>query len=295
MEITAPAKINLYLNILAKRDDGYHEIDTLFEKISIQDTLIVEIASEITAITCDNPDVPTDADSLLVRVIDLFNEKTKGKYRFTVKLGKKIPISAGMGGGSSDAAALLKAINELTGSPLDMESLLEIASELGADIPFFIHKASFAHGKRRGDVIQEMPTEIELHHIVVHPPFKVSTKSVYGRVTRFGLTKNSGVDRMFSTFLRRKDVDSIAENLHNDLQGITLEEFPVLVDVFSELKKAGAKGVLMAGSGPTVFGLFDKKDTIQAKKELELVFPKEENWEIFIADTYREIGDKSIS
>ena len=295
MEITAPAKINLYLNVITKRDDGYHEIDTLFEKISICDTLVVELVAEKTNIVCDNPEVPTDPDSLLNRVIDLFNEKTGGTYKFTVNVKKRIPISAGMGGGSTDAAALLKAINKLTGFPLQMEDLLEISRKLGADVPFFLYESSFAYGARRGDVVRCVETTIDLTHIIVKPPFKVSTKSVYERVSRFDLTKNRGVDKMFSTFLRKKDVHGIAENLHNDLQRITLEEFPVLEKVFSELRKAGAKGTLMAGSGPTVFGIFDKKDTIQAKKGLESLFSKEEGWKVLVANTYGTSGDHAGS
>jgi len=293
MEIAAPAKINLYLNIFAKRDDGYHEIDTLFEKISIQDTLVAELADKKTNIVCRNPDVPTGPASLLARVIDLFNEKTGKIYNFKVDLEKRIPVSAGMGGGSSDAAALLKAINGLTGFSLKMEGLVEISRELGADVPFFLHETSFAYGRERGDVIREVETSVNLWHVIVHPPFEVSTKSIYGRVSRFDLTKNSGIDKMFSAFLRENDVDGIAENLHNDLQRITLEEFPALMEVFSELKKAGAKGTLMAGSGPTIFGIFDKKDAIQAKKGLDAVFPAEENWGVFVADTYRPSGAKA--
>ncbi|MBU0571812.1 MAG: 4-(cytidine 5'-diphospho)-2-C-methyl-D-erythritol kinase [Candidatus Omnitrophica bacterium] len=290
MEIEAPAKINLYLNILGRRDDGYHEIDTLFEKISIRDTLVAELAGKKTNIVCRNPDVPTGPDSLLSRVIYLFNEKTGKVYNFTVELEKRIPVSAGMGGGSSDAAALLKAINGLTGFPLKMGDLLEISRELGADVPFFLHEASFAYGRERGDVIREVETSVDLWHIIVHPPFKVSTKSIYGRVSRFGLTKNSGVDKMFTAFLRENNVDGIAGNLHNDLQRITLEEFPALMEVLSELKKAGAKGTLMAGSGPAVFGIFDKKDAIQAKLGLDAIFPAKENWEVFVAGTYRAPG-----
>lgn len=287
MEMTAPAKINLYLNIVDKRDDGYHDIDTLFEKVSICDKLVVEKYGKATEIICDQPLVPTGRDSLMMRAVDAFNRFSGQEHAFRVILEKNIPVGAGLGGGSSDAAALLKAINILTGTPLSKSELIEIGAELGADIPFFLHNTSFAYGRNRGDAIEEVETDLELWHIVINPPFETSTKDMYGKWTRFGLTKDNRVDRIFSTFLREKNVQGIADNLHNDLQRIALEEFPDIRPVFSELEKYGSKGTLLSGSGPTVFGIFDRDQVISAKEKIEKIFPAGKGWKIFIASTHR--------
>jgi len=286
MEFIAPAKINLYLDVLSKREDGYHEIETLFEKVSLFDRLIVEPAERATTIICDDPAVPTGEESLMRRVIDAFNGQIGKDLCFKVVLEKNIPVSAGLGGGSSDAAALLKALNETTGSPLDKGALINIAQALGADIPFFLSDASFAYGRGRGDIIQEVRSGLKMWHVIINPPFKVSTKEVYTRLTHFGLTNNRGVDRMFSAFLSAEDIDGIAKNLHNDLQQITLRDFPVLEQVLFELKKAGAKAVLLTGSGPCVFGIFEPKEAETAREALLKVFPAEESWKIFVASTY---------
>ncbi|MFQ5952325.1 MAG: 4-(cytidine 5'-diphospho)-2-C-methyl-D-erythritol kinase [Candidatus Omnitrophota bacterium] len=286
MIIAAPAKINLYLRVLSKREDGYHEIETLFERVSIFDNISIEPTTSSTTITCDNPNVPTDDDSLMARTIAAFLEEAGTDLHFQINLEKKIPISSGMGGGSSDAASLLKGMNALAGSPLDGDTLLRVAGKLGADVPFFIADSRFAYGKGRGDVISRVESPLEIWHVLVTPPFEARTRDIYNKVSAFSLTKDEGVDRIFSAFLNGKDISAISENLCNDLQEIALENFPILEEVFSALKKEGAKGVLLSGSGPTVFGIFDREKAEKGGKNLRSIFPEEENWKVFVARTY---------
>lgn len=285
MEFTAPAKINLYLKVLSRREDGYDEIETLFERVSLYDRISAELAESGTTISCGDPRVPTGEGSLLRKVINEFNRETGKTFCFKVVVEKNIPLSAGLGGGSSDAAALLKALNGITGSPLDDEALLGIARRLGADVPFFLSEASFAFGKGRGDIINEVRTPLKMWHVVVNPPFEISTQAAYGKLPPFTLTKDKGVDRMFTAFLNEKRVEGIAENLHNDLQQIALRDFPVLKQVLSELKRLGAKGALLSGSGPSVFGIFDQEKAEAAKDTLLEVFPAEKNWKIWAVHT----------
>ncbi|MDP8299945.1 MAG: 4-(cytidine 5'-diphospho)-2-C-methyl-D-erythritol kinase [Candidatus Tantalella remota] len=286
MKITAPAKINLYLEVLSKRDDGFHEIETLFERISLSDEISVEFAQGPTRITCSDSGIPTGEDSLLYRTVSAFNEKTSKKASFVIDLKKNIPVAAGLGGGSTDAASLLLALNELSGYPLDNKELTEIGRSLGADIAFFLTDCRFAMGRRRGDVIETLESQLEMSHILVNPPFGVSTKEVYNNISGFTLTKKKGVDRMFSAFLKRRDIEGLAENLHNDLQTLVLRDFPVLAGVFSEMKKAGSRGSLLSGSGPTVFGIFDTDKTDEAAEKLKKVFPAREGWQVLVARTY---------
>lgn len=287
MKFTAPAKVNLYLDVIRKMEDGYHEIETLFEKISLVDHLYIELSEKPTCITCNDSRVPTGPGSLMYNVLEAFQKESVSTANFKVVLEKNIPVAAGLGGGSSDAATLLKGVNELTGYPLKNEALHKIGRAYGADIPFFLEDQAFGIGRGRGDIISSVASGAEIWHILINPPFEVSTRDVYEGLSPLSLTKKEGVDRMFTTFLKEKNIKGMAENLHNDLQTVTLGKFPVLRQVFSALRDKGAKGVLLSGSGPTVFGVFDAERALQAKEELEKVFPKEQDWHIFVAHTYR--------
>ena len=286
MIITAPAKVNLYLKVLNQRNDGYHEIETLFEKISLFDKIDIEESGTETRITCDDPSIPVGHGSLMDRAVRLFKEKSKTNNHFQIKLQKKIPTGGGLGGGSSDAAAVLRGLNKITGGRLTKTVLCDIAPELGSDVSFFMNDASFACGKGRGDIITELCLRQKIWHVLVTPPFEILTKDIYSRLSAFGLTKDIGLDRMVTAFSKVKNVENLAKNLRNDLQTIALREFPPLKKVFRELKNAGALGTLLSGSGSTVFGIFDKKNVKKAEEKLRLIFPKEENWRIYVVSTY---------
>ena len=285
MVLTAPAKVNLYLSVIRRMDDGYHEIETLFERISIIDRISVEPAAENTSITCDDPRVPTGADSLLGRTVSMFNDACGKSSHFRIHLEKNIPIGAGLGGGSSDAASLLKGLNGLAEFPLGPEELLRISRSLGSDVPFFLEDCSFAHGSGRGDVINKIETPLNLWHVLVNPAFEVSSKEVYGKVSAFGLTKDRGVDRMMTAFLGGNKADDLSENLRNDLQAIVLQDFPVLEQVFCEMKNAGAQGVLLSGSGPTVFGIFAEDMATKAAEKIRRAFSEKKDWKVSLART----------
>jgi 4-diphosphocytidyl-2-C-methyl-D-erythritol kinase len=286
MIFTAPAKVNLYLKVLRLREDGYHDIETIFERVSIFDTVSIEPAEGRNLITCDDISIPTDETSLMGRAVSAFTDKARLRKHFHIKVSKTIPVAAGMGGGSSDAAAILKGINQMSGSPLSSEELFSIGAALGADIPFFLGDDSFAYATGKGEIVTPIKARTELWHVVINPPFGVPTKDVYGALGAFDLTKVGSVDRIFSAFLSKKDIKGIAENLCNDLQTIVLRDFPILEQVFSALREAGAKGTLLSGSGPTVFGIFDEEMTEKAALEMRRVFKPEEGWRVFVAKTY---------
>ena len=288
MVFTAPGKINLYLKVIQSRDDGYHEIETLFEKISIFDEISIDFSGNTTFIVCDDPRVPTDKNSLLGRAARMFSEKSGKDDKFSISVKKIIPVSAGLGGGSSDAAALLKGLNEMTEYPLDKETLLDIARELGADIPFFMEKYSFAYGTGRGDIIKNADMDLNISHILINPSFEVSTRDIYGKTAAFGLTNSNGIDTMVSTFSGINNIKRLAENLHNDLQTIVLHDFPVVEEILSILKKTGAEGVLLSGSGPSGFGIFSRDKIEHAREALERDLSDKNAWRIYVADTYIE-------
>lgn len=286
MEVLAPAKINLYLTVKGKMDDGYHEIETIFERISLFDHIFADISEHGTSIECDHPLVPTGDTSLLGKTISSFKAVSGTKKDFKVILKKNIPVAAGLGGGSSDAASLLKALNGLVGEPLTKKELIEIARPLGADVPFFLEDNSFAMGSGRGDMLKKIGSDINLSHILINPPFEVSTREVYARVSAFSLTKDRGIDRMMSAFSKEKDINIIIENLRNDLQAIVLRDFPVIGEMLSALNEAGAAGSLVSGSGPTVFGLFEDEHIEQAGEIIRKRFADNDGWKVYTARTY---------
>lgn len=288
MLVTAPAKLNLYLAVTGRREDGYHQIETLFEKISISDRLNIELSSKGDKLTSSDPGVPLGEDSLLGKTISAFRGASDQQVCFRVDLEKNIPSSAGLGGGSSDAAALLKGLNALTGYPLDKDALMLIAGALGADVPFFIEESPFALGRGRGDIIETVETGLEIAHVVINPPLKTSTKEIYGKVSGLNLTKHDAWDRMLNSFLIERDIDGIARNLRNDLQQIVLQEFPILDRVLSALGSRGAKGFLMSGSGPSVYGIFDRDRVAEAAISLKKDFPASNGWRVYTAYTYVE-------
>jgi len=287
MEFTAPAKVNLYLKILDARDDGFHNIDTIFERISLADTITINEKLDSTVLICSDPSIEVNEDSLLGKVITSFKEHSSINKHFHIEVKKNIPIAAGLGGGSSDAAALLKALNEITGSSLDNDILMDICRGLGADIPFFLKDIKFGHGTEKGDSVKEIATNVELAHILINPGINVSTKAVYESYnSHLPLTNSGQVDRMFSTFLEKGNTQRVGENLHNDLQTIVLRDFPAIKKAFSILTKAGASGTIMSGSGPTVFGLFDKTEVCNAYREVQKEISALDNWKAFLAYTY---------
>lgn len=286
MILTAPAKVNLCLKVIRRREDGYHDIETIFERVSVFDSVSIEPVKGSTRITCDDPAVPVDEQSLMGRAVSAFRSRSGAEGHFRIDVKKNIPVSAGLGGGSSDAAAILSGLNQLAGSPLTRDELMLLGRELGADIPFFLSGASFACGSGRGDIIHPISSEAKLWHVMVKPPFGSDTKDVYGRLSAFDLTKEGSVDRMFTAFLSKNDIDGIAENLCNDLQIIVLRDFPVLGQVFSALGEAGAKGMLLSGSGSTVFGLFGREQAEKAAEKLRSAFKPEKGWKVFVAGTF---------
>ncbi|MBU0683025.1 MAG: 4-(cytidine 5'-diphospho)-2-C-methyl-D-erythritol kinase [Candidatus Omnitrophota bacterium] len=287
MLFTAPAKVNLYLKIISRREDGYHNIETLFEKIALCDKISIEKAEKNTRIVCSDLSIPTDKNSLLGRAVTLFKEKAEISDNFLIKIKKNIPVSAGLGGGSSDAATVLQGLNEVTGNLIEKHKIVEMGKMLGADVPFFLGKTSFAYGRERGDKVEELQTELKMWHILVSPPFGISTKEVYQNVSAFGLTKNRCLDRMFSAFLGEKNIVEVGKNLHNDLQTIVLRRWPVLEKVFLEIRKTKAEGVLLSGTGSTIFGIYKtENDASSSAEKLCRVFRANENWRVEVATTY---------
>jgi 4-diphosphocytidyl-2-C-methyl-D-erythritol kinase len=254
MQILAPAKINLSLRILHRRTDGFHEIETLIAPVSLYDKIDIEKQNRWIDFTCDDPTLSTGDDNLVVRATKLFFEKTKIKSGVSIKLEKKIPHGAGLGGGSSDAAATLKALNQLFETRLSREELTTVGLKVGSDVPFFLFESPAAC-KGRGEIVQATELEKKLSILLFKPGFAVASGWAY------------------SCWQNSKEIPGISyigqnfesHSFLNDLERPVFEKFIFLAQLKTWLLKRAEVGVaLMSGSGSTVFAILRKGADLDA-------------------------------
>ena len=250
--LRASAKVNLVLEVLGKRPDGYHELSTVMQAVDLFDRLTVEAAATITLETSE-PALPTDDRNLVVRAARLLREAAGVEAGARIVLDKRIPLAAGLGGGSSDAAATLLGLNRLWGLRWRRERLVELAVKLGMDVPFFLGRGR-ALGTSRGEVLSSLPGVGGYAMVLVNPGVGLSTQEVYGRVPAGWRAKPDGTKRMLDA-LKRRSVTRVAGALTNHLEHWVEPALPVIGRMKAALLAAGALGVAMSGSGPTVFGL----------------------------------------
>jgi 4-diphosphocytidyl-2-C-methyl-D-erythritol kinase len=256
----APAKINLSLHVLRKRPDGYHDLASVMQKISIYDELTFSLCTGGITLDCPGTDLPTDEQNLVYRAARAIFEHTGYTGGVEIVLNKKIPSAAGLGGGSSDAATTLTTLNDLCSLNVSQSDLIKIGAKLGADIPFFIFgQRAFATGI--GDELQILPDHPHLHIVLINPAFELSTKKVYENLN-LALTKkknNYSIPRFYA-------LDDVIRELHNDLEAVSFRMHPQLNTFKQLLLDEGALGALMSGSGPTLFGIFaDERSAREAK------------------------------
>lgn len=254
IEIEAPAKLNLFLRITGKRADGYHEIESLFVPVALYDNLKISIIEEGIQASCSGRKLPEGQNNLVNRAALSFFEETRISKGAKISLIKRIPISSGLGGGSSDAAATLRGLNTLWGNPLSKRDLERLALSLGADVPFFLlQRPAVASGI--GEILAPIKNFPDLWYAIVSPNLMVSTAWAYKKA-RLGLT--AGANQNIISFPDGAALN-IPDLLFNDLESVTLSKYPFLSSIKASLKALGALGALMTGSGPSVFGVFDSE------------------------------------
>ncbi|MGI6657263.1 MAG: 4-(cytidine 5'-diphospho)-2-C-methyl-D-erythritol kinase [Desulfobulbus sp.] len=271
--LRAPAKINLSLKVTGRRDDGYHLLDTLMHKLELSDELSIALCDQGVHLACTDSTLPVDERNLVHRAATLFLHATRtrrcGKragVRF--ELHKNIPVGAGLGGGSSDAAAALKGLNLLHGQPCDAAELAELGVQLGADVPFFLTDFLAARATGIGEILQAVEPLRDLFVVLVNPGFSVSTRWVYQNfaLTPHGNTGNlnSSESNFFEGSIGTTETGMPYCASVNDLETVTAVRYPVIGQIKDDLLAAGARLALMSGSGPTVFGLFLDRDQAEA-------------------------------
>ena len=274
MKILSPAKINLFLQVTGKRPDGYHELFSLMCCVDLCDTLFLQFGLKKIRIESSHPQIPLDDTNLAHRAAVLFFKAWNVNKGLNIFIDKSIPVAAGLGGGSSNAASVLQGLNRHYGYPFNRKQLMRMGLELGADVPFFL----FGHpalASGIGEKLQAYSGPLPFHLVVVNPGFHVSTGEVFQNLN-LGLTKcEKKIKKPFSVKI------SFDPGLHlcNDLEMVTASEYPVITSIKEQLLIRGALGALMSGSGPTVFGLFsDSHSAERAKKSIREDTP----WDAFV-------------
>ena len=263
VEIHAPAKINLFLEVLNKRLDGYHNINSLFQAVTLFDILkFKKIGQPICSVHMSGEIRADITNNLIVKAYDLLKTKFNLKDGVEVELEKNIPIAAGLGGGSSDCAATIVALNQLFNLGLEKKQMTEISLELGSDIPFFFTKGQgIVTGK--GERIEESSFPTKYKIVLVSPSLTLSTKEGYAAL-KMGLTV-SGTPYNLKANRNLEEFLELLSNARNDFERVQFEKYPKLGEIKEKLKKCGAVFARMSGSGPTIFGVFrDNIDTERA-------------------------------
>ena len=256
LHLQAPAKINLHLRITGRRPDGYHLLDSRMQKLEFCDELAFERLDRGIELVCADRAVPVGPENLVWRAAALFFAETRADFGVRITLRKHIPVAAGLGGGSSDAAATFRALLRLSGLRMPRAQQLALALRLGADVPFFMQDAPAALARGVGEMLQPVAPLVGPAVLLVHPGVSVSTKWVYQSLDLTSQTLDDSFQRSAGGGQSCPFV--------NDLEPVTVSRYPVVGELKAEMAGLGAEPALMSGSGATVFGLFADRE--QAKR-----------------------------
>lgn len=258
----AYAKINIGLDVLRRRPDGYHEVKMIMQTVGIYDDLLIEKCEKPGIfLQIDKEELPTDQNNLIYKAAQLLLTEKKIQEGVRISLTKRIPIAAGMAGGSSDAAAALRGMNELFNLGYQTQELQKIGVKLGADIPYCIVGGTML-SEGIGEILTSLPTPPGCTLVIAKPDINVSTKFVYENLHADTLSYHPDIDGMIKA-LREGSLKGITDRLGNVLETVTTREYPVIEEIKKLMRENGAENALMSGSGPTVFGIFTQEKKAQ--------------------------------
>lgn len=276
LRLNSYAKVNLFLKVLAKRRDNYHNISTLFERVSLFDTLIIRPRRDRRIkIVSSSKAIPKGPANLCYQSAKLIRDTFAADKGAEIRIIKRIPVGSGLGGGSSNAAAALIGLNKLWGLKLSRSKLAGLARKIGSDVPFFIYDCPFAAGSGRGDIIRplERLRGVRLWHILAVPRIKVSTPYIYNqwdRKKKAGLTSPAGDVKIIPLALKRANLPLLGRAMFNSLEEVSAGLYPPIKKLKARLIQMGVKSMLMSGSGPAMFGILSsKKEALSAYKRLK--------------------------
>lgn len=271
LEKDSPCKVNLLLNILGRRADGFHELETVMQPIRLHDRLAFERTGHDIQLSCSDPALPTDRTNLVYRAAADFCAAARVAEGLRIHLEKRIPMAAGLGGGSGNAATTLLGLNELLGKPLSPSSLATLAAALGSDVPFFLqNNPALATGRgEQVEVLEPFKALEGAAFLLIHPGFGISTAWAYRQLGQFSsaLHGRPGRARELVSLLRHADLGRAGAAFYNALEAPALEKYPYLVLIKEFLSAAGAPAVLMSGSGSTVFAALPNQQEAERMQE----------------------------
>lgn len=258
MKLRAFAKINLGLDVIRRREDGYHDVRMIMQTIQMYDQLEMEKkGSKGIALTTNLSYIPVNENNLVYKAAKLLMDQYQIQEGVSIHLNKFIPVAAGMAGGSSDAAAALVGMNKLFRLGMSKEELMKVGVKIGADVPYCIMRGT-ALSEGIGEKLTALPSLPACYILIGKPGVSVSTKFVYTNLKLDEKTKHPDIDRMLDA-LQRQDLYGITDRMENVLESVTVPAYPVIQEIKDHMKAHGALNALMSGSGPTVFGIFDDK------------------------------------
>ena len=276
----AYGKINLGLDVLRRRPDGYHEVKMIMQMVDIYDTLTFEKREdEQIVLSANHEDIPCDASNLIYKAAKLLFDYKQVSYGVNIHLEKRIPVAAGMAGGSTDAAAAFTGLNELFELGVSQQELMELAVKVGADVPYCI-LGGCALSEGIGEVLTPLQNPPYCELVIAKPDINVSTKYVYENLNLSELKKHPDIDGMREA-IEVGSLDGIVKRLENVLESVTVKKYGIIQEIKDEMISLGAKNAIMSGSGPTVFGFYDTREEAEAAKEK--ILEKEMAKEVFVA------------
>ena len=279
----AYAKINIGLDVLRRRPDGYHEVKMIMQTVDIYDDLLLEKTFKPGIyLQTDNAELPVNRDNLIYRAAALLMEEKKVTEGVKITLAKRIPIAAGMAGGSSDAAAAMRGINTLFDMGYSVEELQHVGVKLGADIPYCLVGGTML-SEGIGEILTPLPAPPDAHLVVAKPDINVSTAFVYGNLHAEQLQYHPDIDGMAQA-LSEKNLRGICDRMGNVLETVTVREYPVIEEIKQLMCRAGAYNALMSGSGPTVFGIYT--DGTKAAEAAKMIADENLAGQVFVTGFY---------
>lgn len=269
-------KINLGLNVLKKRFDGYHDLDMIMQTVDISDVITITKTDEKNTIevSSNTGKIPNDSSNLAYKAAEIICDEFDITDGIKIEIEKNIPIAAGMAGGSADCAATLKAMNKLFDLGLSTGELMDRGVSLGADVPFCVLGGT-ARAEGIGEVLTPLTPMPYCYILLAKPDVSVSTGFVYGRIDEINVENKPDTEAMISA-IENGDLEKLAKNICNVLEEVTIPDYPIIEDIKNEMKNAGALNAMMTGSGPTVFGIFDDEDKAKVAMEKLKLFELEQ-------------------
>ncbi|NJD01783.1 MAG: 4-(cytidine 5'-diphospho)-2-C-methyl-D-erythritol kinase [Ruminiclostridium sp.] len=275
-ELFAYAKINLSLDVIGKRDDGYHELRMIMQSIKLHDIVHIETAASGIAVSCDNKQVPSDLENIAGKAALLITGKFGIKGGLKIYVKKNIPVAAGLAGGSADAAAVLKGINDLFSLGVSNTGLMAMGKQIGADVPFCIAGGTML-AEGIGEKLTALASFSGVNLVLIKPKIGVSTAWVYKNLDIGKIINRPDTEKLIAA-LGNSDINQVAANMKNVLEGVTIPSYNVIQEAKDRLIEMGAIGSMMSGSGPAVFGIF----TDRHKAEKAYKATKDSRWDRFL-------------